>query len=160
MARALGMNPKKLPGLRPSPHQHWKLPVSEFIEACYRKRFGNPRLDDPSKPAPARASFKLQTTQMDVNTQKQVTDATSQLEDLVCYLINLAHDLEARLAQRTVTREVLQQVVHELREIAEALEAGAPVSPIPSIPQSRRSASHTSSRRGNWECTFNEEIPF
>src|SRR4029078_11777358 len=26
MARALGMNPKKLPGLRPSPQQRWKLP--------------------------------------------------------------------------------------------------------------------------------------
>ena len=32
MARALGMNPKKLPGLRPGPPQHWKLPVGEFIE--------------------------------------------------------------------------------------------------------------------------------
>jgi hypothetical protein len=40
MARALGMNPKKLPGLRPSPQQRWKLPVGEFIEECYWKRFG------------------------------------------------------------------------------------------------------------------------
>ena len=40
MARMLGMNPKKLPGLRPSPHERWKLPVGEFIEECYRKRFG------------------------------------------------------------------------------------------------------------------------
>lgn len=29
MARALGMNPKKRPRLRPSPHQCWKLPVGE-----------------------------------------------------------------------------------------------------------------------------------
>ena len=44
MARALGMNPKKLPGLRPSPQEKWKLPVGEFIEECYGKRFGgNPR---------------------------------------------------------------------------------------------------------------------
>src|SRR6516165_6894952 len=41
MARALGMNPKKLPGLRPSPQQRWKLPVGEFIEDRYRKRFGD-----------------------------------------------------------------------------------------------------------------------
>jgi hypothetical protein len=41
MARALGMNPKKLPGLRPSPQQRWKLPVGAFIEECYRKRFGD-----------------------------------------------------------------------------------------------------------------------
>lgn len=34
MARALGMNPRKLPGLRPSPAQRWKLPVGEFIEEC------------------------------------------------------------------------------------------------------------------------------
>jgi hypothetical protein len=28
MARRLGMNPKKLPGLRPGPHERWKLPVA------------------------------------------------------------------------------------------------------------------------------------
>lgn len=39
-ARRLGMNPKKLPGLRPSSQQRWKLPVGAFIEECYRKRFG------------------------------------------------------------------------------------------------------------------------
>jgi hypothetical protein len=33
MARALGMNPEKLPGLRPSPQQRWKLAVGEFIES-------------------------------------------------------------------------------------------------------------------------------
>ena len=32
MARALGMNPRKLPGLRPSAQQRWTLPVGEFIE--------------------------------------------------------------------------------------------------------------------------------
>lgn len=40
IARALGMNPRKLPRLRPSPPQPWKLPVGEFIEESYRKRFG------------------------------------------------------------------------------------------------------------------------
>jgi hypothetical protein len=45
MARALGMNPKKLPGLRPSPQQRWKLPVGEFIEELHRKRFGGAPLD-------------------------------------------------------------------------------------------------------------------
>jgi hypothetical protein len=48
MARALGMNPRKPPGLRPSPQQRWKLPVGEFIEERYRKRFGgDPRDHDP-----------------------------------------------------------------------------------------------------------------
>jgi hypothetical protein len=32
MARALGMNPKKLPRLRPAPQEHWKRPVGAFIE--------------------------------------------------------------------------------------------------------------------------------
>ena len=40
MARALAMNPKKLPSLCPSTQQRWKLPVGAFIEECYRKRFG------------------------------------------------------------------------------------------------------------------------
>jgi hypothetical protein len=40
MAPALGMNPRKLPRLRPSPQQRWKLPVGQFIEESYRKRFG------------------------------------------------------------------------------------------------------------------------
>ncbi|MGQ0732830.1 MAG: hypothetical protein ACT4QD_04145 [Acidobacteriota bacterium] len=40
MARALGMNPRKLPALRPSPQQRWKLPVDEFIEERYWKQFG------------------------------------------------------------------------------------------------------------------------
>ena len=40
MARRLGMNPNKLPGLRPGPHQRWKLAVGPFIEECYQKRFG------------------------------------------------------------------------------------------------------------------------
>ena len=53
MARALGMNPKKLPGLRPSPQQRWKLPVGEFIEECYWKRFGGSLWDDdPREPKP------------------------------------------------------------------------------------------------------------
>jgi len=54
MARALGMNPRKLPGLRPSPQQRWKLPVGEFIEERYRKRFGGDSRDhDPRGPEPS-----------------------------------------------------------------------------------------------------------
>lgn len=40
MAKKLGLNPQKLPGLRPSPSQRWKLPVADFIEECFAKRFG------------------------------------------------------------------------------------------------------------------------
>jgi hypothetical protein len=159
MARALGMNPKKLPRLRPRPQQRWKLPVGEFIEACYWKRFGGDPLDrHPHELWPG--SSKLLTAQRDVDALKRVRDAAWQVEDLVCYLMNLADDLKAWLAQGTVAPEVLPQVIQELREIAEALETGAPVSPIPAIPHSPRPARHTLSRRGNWECPSDDEIPF
>lgn len=53
MARALGMNPRKLPRLRPSAQQRWKLPVGALIEACYPQRFGGPPKDhEPAEPEP------------------------------------------------------------------------------------------------------------
>ena len=64
MARALGMNPNKLPSLRPSHQQHWKLPVGKFIEGCYWKRFGGDPLDQlPHKPKPG--SRKILTPKRD-----------------------------------------------------------------------------------------------
>ena len=159
MARALGMNPKKLPSLSPSRQQRWKLPVGEFIEACYGKRFGGDPLHHHSK-KPEPGSSKLLTSQRHVDTPKRVRDEASQLADLVCYFLNLADDLEAWLAQRTVAPEVLPQVVQELREIAEALETGAPIWPIPTIPQSPRPARHALSRRGDRELNSDDEIPF
>ena len=87
-------------------------------------------------------------------------DAAWQVEDLVCYLMNLADDLKEWLAQGMVAPEVLPHVIRELREIAEALETGAPVSPIPAIPHSPRRARHPSSQRGNREYQSDGEIPF
>ena len=70
MARGLDMNPKKLPSLRPSPQQRWKLPVGEFIEACYWKRFGGDPLDHlPDKPEPG--SCKILTPKRDVKETSQ-----------------------------------------------------------------------------------------
>ena len=40
MARELGMNPKKFGSLANHKQEPWKLPLSEFIEKCYKKRFG------------------------------------------------------------------------------------------------------------------------
>jgi hypothetical protein len=159
MARALGMNPKKLPRLRPSPHQHWKLPVGEFIEACYRKRFGGNPLDRHQH-GPELGSRKLPIPQRDVDSRKHVRDAASQLGDLICYLMNLADDLQTWLAQGTVAPEVLPQVIAELREVAEALETGAPISPIPAISSSPRRPRHALSREGDRERTSDDEIPF
>lgn len=101
--RALGMNPKKLPSLRPSPQQHWKLPVGEFIEACYPKRFGgDPPAHRPPKPEPS--SSKLLSAQHDAETAKPRPDAASQVEDLICYLMNLADNLRAWLGRGMVPR--------------------------------------------------------
>ena len=39
MARELGMNPKKLGSLANHKQEPWKLPLPQFIEECYYKRF-------------------------------------------------------------------------------------------------------------------------
>jgi hypothetical protein len=71
-----GMNPRKLPGLRPSPRQPWKLPVSEFIEDRYWKRFGgdsferHPHVPDLGSRGPVRP-------QSDAHAPEGVRDAAS-----------------------------------------------------------------------------------
>lgn len=40
MARALGLNPRKLIKSIPSPGQRWKAPVREWVRELYRRRFG------------------------------------------------------------------------------------------------------------------------
>ena len=43
MARELGMNPKKFGSLANSRQESWRLPLPEFIQECYQKRFGRGR---------------------------------------------------------------------------------------------------------------------
>jgi hypothetical protein len=43
MARELGMNPKKLGKLDNHRQEPWKVPLPEFIERLYVKRFGRER---------------------------------------------------------------------------------------------------------------------
>jgi len=45
MARELGMNPKKLGKLDNHRQEPWKLPLPDFIEELYYKRFGKERPD-------------------------------------------------------------------------------------------------------------------
>lgn len=159
MARSLGMNPKKLPRLRPGPQQRWKLPVGEFIEACYRKRFGG----DPHQHSPEAPSCQRPAPQQGVDAPKPVADAMSQVRDLACYFMNLADDLEEWLAAGALPPEVLSQVVQELREILEALETGAPIWPVPAILlPPHRARRRALSRQGNQNQKHapDDEIPF
>ena len=45
MARELGMNPRKLGKLDNHDQEPWKVPLRQFIEHLYRKRFGKDRPD-------------------------------------------------------------------------------------------------------------------
>jgi hypothetical protein len=160
MARALGMNPMKLPGLRPSQRERWKLPVGEFIEERYRKRFGGDSRDhDPRGPEPS--ARKASSTDRDADPSKRLQDPAWQLSDLVCYLTNLADDLQKWLVYGSVDPEVLPQVREELAAIMAALDTRAPLSPIPAIPLPPRPARAPFSRRDSPHRTFDDdEIPF
>ena len=174
MARALGMNPRKLPGLRPSPQQRWKLPLGEFIEERYWKRFGgdprdpNPRGPEPRSRKPSTGvptsrivRRRVVATDLDADEPERVRDPASQLSDLACHLVDLADDLQQWLAHGSIDPDVLPQVREELREIARALDTGAPISPIPAIPLPPRPTRRGLSRRGDQERTFDDdEIPF
>ena len=43
MARELGMNPRNFGSLANHKQEPWKLPLPQFIEECYEKRFGRPQ---------------------------------------------------------------------------------------------------------------------
>jgi hypothetical protein len=144
MARRLGLNPKKLPGLRPSPQQRWKLPMGAFIEELYWKRFGGNPVDHQSNAARARRPDRVKPPDW-------------QLGDLVCYLTNLCDDLQKWLGHDEIDREVVSEVAQELRKIASALETGAFIDPIPCIPLAPR---RTYSRRDDEEPPFDDDIPF
>jgi hypothetical protein len=45
MARELGMNPKKLGKIDNHKQEPWKMPLPQFIEHLYRKRFGKAQPD-------------------------------------------------------------------------------------------------------------------
>ena len=45
MARAMGMNPKKLGKLDNNDREPWKLPLSEFLAPIYAERFGKEKPD-------------------------------------------------------------------------------------------------------------------
>lgn len=154
MAKALGMNPKKLPGLRPSKSQQWKAPVGQFIEECYAKRFGDP----PNSKRPGRTAqsngTKTPRSGATGGSQRAVAglfsgasastspskaaskaasvrqqDLAGQATDLLVYLVNLADDIEDTLAA-AVTPELLAALSTALHDVATQLANGESISPF------------------------------
>lgn len=62
---------------------------------------------------------------------ERVRNPAWQLSHLVCYLMNLADDLQQWLAHGSIDPEVLPQVREELREVATALDTGPLACPSP-----------------------------
>ncbi len=158
--RALSMNPKKLPRLRPAPQEHWKLPVGAFIEECYWKRFGGAGKDQPRQSEPP--SHAGQALEQVVDPPQHVRDSASQVSSLVCYLTNLAEDLHRWLAHGAIDPEVLSQVRNELADIARTLGTDAPIPEIPEIPvppERQRQRGRSRRREEEWEFD-DDEIPF
>jgi hypothetical protein len=89
-------------------------------------------------------------------------EQTRQVENLVCYLANLADDLQRWLVHGKIAPEVLAQVCGEFREIADALEAGTFIPQLPEIPVPRapRSARSGVGDRSKHEFDDDDEIPF
>lgn len=132
MAKALGMNPKKLPGLRPSKSQPWKAPVGQFIEECYAKRFGDPpNSESPGRITPSKGtrttragvSEAIQRAAVGVSAAASVRQRrlAEQACDLMVYLVNLADDIQATLAAAAVTPELLAALSTALHEVATRL---------------------------------------
>ena len=150
---------EEAPGFAPEPAGAWKLPVGEFIEECYWKRFGGTR--DQHARGKEQQSRKLSATNLEMNVAERVRDPAWQLSDLACYLMNLADDLQQWLVHGSIDPEVLPQVREELRAIANALDTRAPISPIPAIPPPPRPTRRDWLRRGDRERAYDdEEIPF
>ena len=80
----------------------------------------------------------------------------SQVGELVCYLTNLADDLQQWLAHGKVT-DVLPEVSKELRAVAKALDTGAWISAIPEIPLPPRRA-RAAPTRGRAHKPFQEDV--
>ena len=160
MARALGMNPRKLPRLRPSPQQRWKLPVGEFIEESYRKRFGRGPRDQHSRGGDLR-SPKPSSADPDASAPERLRDPACQLSDLACYLVNLADDLQQWVVHGSIDPTLLPEIREELQAIATALETGDWISPVPAIPLPPQQRRRDVSRQGGQERAFDDEdIPF
>lgn len=135
MAKALGMNPKKLPGLIPSKTQQWKAPVRVFLEDLYAERFG---FDAPllAGPAASGGAGKRDVSGPIGRAPKREDHAgdhraSDVVIDLVCHLQNLVDDFE-RMAAAGIEHDPRRQIADHLRSLASDVEAGH-VSQVPMV---------------------------
>jgi hypothetical protein len=126
MAKKLGMNPRKLPSLRPNPQQKWKLPVGAFIEDRYHKRFGGEDELEAMLAAPTGAG------------RVRARARSSQLFELLCFLENLAADLQQHVHDADGGEQIVTHASRQLRALADALDRGDMVSPLPELPPATR----------------------
>ena len=80
----------------------------------------------------------------------------AQAETLVCYLLNLAGDLEHWLQHGTIAPDVLSRVREEFREIADALDTGAGIPQMPAIPRPP-DRGRSAPRHRAWERAFDDD---
>ena len=119
-----------------------------FIEACYRKRFGGPsEADDFGSRRPEHRPPPDDALEM---------APVAQAETLVCYLLNLAGDLEHWLQHGTIAPDVLSRVREEFREIADALDTGAGIPQMPAIPRPP-DRGRSAPRHRAWERAFDDD---
>jgi hypothetical protein len=84
MARELGWNPKHFGKLANHKQEPWKLPLPEFIEECYQKRFKKERpeivrtIEDIAKVQQAKKRAKKE--QKQIRKEPLVTDSTPERE--------------------------------------------------------------------------------
>lgn len=81
MARELGMNPKKFGGMDNHRQEPWKMPLPDYIEHLYAKRFGRPRPDvvmSIEGAGHARLQEKKKTAKREAKRQRKLSTLSSE----------------------------------------------------------------------------------
>ncbi len=127
-ARALGLDPRKLPGLRAACGSDGSSPSARSS----KRATGNGSVSRPNPIDSAHAAASAGHRRNDAS--EVAREPTWQAESLACYLANLSDDLDRWLQHGAITPELLARVREELRAIADALETGTTVPEMPEIP--------------------------
>jgi len=69
MARELGLNPRKLGSMANHRQEPWKLPLGEYIQELYQKRFGK---SQPENVQSIEASFKAKKAKAKARKQRKL----------------------------------------------------------------------------------------